>query len=133
MSYGTLNSDIVQSSTAGTPPLFYDGSGSQIGTLCRAWVNFVGSTGAVNASFNVSSVTYIATGNFTINFTNALPDTNYVAVGSNDGLGGGSNYVTGFGSSFSGGFYSTTKCSGAVVSNNGGGTVCNTVRVAVFR
>jgi hypothetical protein len=45
---------------------------------CRAWVNFNG-TGAVaiRASGNVSSITDNGTGNYTINFTTAMPDTNY--------------------------------------------------------
>jgi hypothetical protein len=80
MSYGTLASDVIQSSTTGTPPQFNDGSGTQIGTLCRAWVNFnpsSGSSAVIRASFNVSSVTYNATGDYTVNITNALVDANY--------------------------------------------------------
>jgi len=48
---------------------------------CKAWVNFNGSTATVRASFNVSSVTSNGTGDFTINFTNALPDANYAVSG----------------------------------------------------
>ena len=45
---------------------------------CRAWVNFNGSgTVAIRASGNVSSITDTATGQFTVNFTTAMPDTNY--------------------------------------------------------
>ena len=79
MPYGSLLTDTVQSSTAGTPPQFNDGNGTQVGTLCRAWVNFNGTSGsvAVKASFNVSSITRNGTGDYTINLTNALPDTNY--------------------------------------------------------
>lgn len=77
MPYGNLLADVVQSSTAGTPPQFNDGNGTQTGTLCRAWVNFNGSTAAIRASFNVSSVTRNSTGTYTLNFTNALADANY--------------------------------------------------------
>jgi len=50
---------------------------------CRAWVNFNGTgTVAIRASGNVSSITDNGTGDYTVNFTNALPDTNYSAVGS---------------------------------------------------
>jgi hypothetical protein len=51
---------------------------------CRAWVNFNGTTspGTIRASGNVSSVTRIGTGEFNVNFTTALPDANYSAVGS---------------------------------------------------
>lgn len=49
--------------------------------VCRAWVNYKGtSTQSVRASFNVSSVTYVSLGNYTVNFTNALTDANYSAV-----------------------------------------------------
>jgi hypothetical protein len=45
---------------------------------CRAWVNFNGTgTPAIRASGNVSSITDNAAGDFTVNFTNALVDTNY--------------------------------------------------------
>ena len=49
---------------------------------CRAWVNFNG-TGAVaiKASGNVSSITDNGTGDYTINFTNAMPDANYSYFG----------------------------------------------------
>ena len=45
---------------------------------CLAWVNFNGTgTVAIRASGNVSSITDNGTGDYTINFTNALPDANY--------------------------------------------------------
>jgi hypothetical protein len=56
-------------------------SGSAPIYACRAWVNFNGSTGAINASGNVSSVTKVSTGTFTINFTIAMPNVNYVITG----------------------------------------------------
>jgi len=80
MAYGTANVDNIQSSTTGTPTVFKDGNGTQIGTLCRAWANWNGS-GVINASFNVSSITVNSTGNYTINFTNAFADTKYSATG----------------------------------------------------
>ena len=50
---------------------------------CRAWVNFDGTTTppTIRASGNVSSVTRISAGNFTVNFTTAMPDVNYSAIG----------------------------------------------------
>ena len=45
---------------------------------CRAWVNFNGTgTVAIRASGNVTSITDNGTGNYTVNFTNALTDANY--------------------------------------------------------
>lgn len=50
---------------------------------CRAWVNFNGTgTIAIRASGNVSSITDNGTGDYTLNFTNALSDTNYSVVAS---------------------------------------------------
>ena len=48
---------------------------------CRAWVNFNGTgTVAIRASGNVSSITDNGTGDYTLNFTTAMPDTNYCPV-----------------------------------------------------
>lgn len=44
---------------------------------CRAWVNFSGDTMTIRASGNVSSLTDNGVGDYTVNFTNAMPDTNY--------------------------------------------------------
>ena len=48
---------------------------------CRAWVNFNGTgTVAIRGSGNVSSITDNGTGDYTLNFTTALPDGNYAPV-----------------------------------------------------
>jgi hypothetical protein len=48
---------------------------------CRAWVNFNGTgTVAIRASGNVSSITDNGTGDYTINFTTAMVDVNYIGV-----------------------------------------------------
>ncbi len=45
---------------------------------CRAWVNFNGTgTPAIRASGNVTSITDNGTGDYTVNFTTAMPDANY--------------------------------------------------------
>jgi hypothetical protein len=45
---------------------------------CRAWVNFNGTgTVAIRASGNVTSITDNNTGDYTVNFTTAMPDANY--------------------------------------------------------
>lgn len=51
--------------------------------ICRAWVTFAGgaSSATILASYNVTSVTRTGTGLYTITFTNALPDANYVMTG----------------------------------------------------
>jgi hypothetical protein len=69
-------------STTSSPPTFQNTSGTEIGTLCRAWVNFNGTgTVAIRASFNVSSITDNGTGDYTVNFTTALADANYTVCG----------------------------------------------------
>ncbi len=48
---------------------------------CRAWVNFNGTgTVAIRAAGNVASITDNGTGDYTVNFTTAMPDANYNAV-----------------------------------------------------
>jgi hypothetical protein len=61
-------------------------SGSAPVYACRAWVNFNGTTspGTIRGSGNVSSVVRNGTGDYTINFTTAMPDGNY-AVGLGNG------------------------------------------------
>lgn len=69
---------------------FNSGYGSSaVAYGCRAWVNFDGTgTPAIRASGNVSSITDNGTGNYTVNFTTAMPDANYSVSGmskKNDG------------------------------------------------
>jgi len=53
-------------------------SGTAPGYMARAWVNFNGTgTVAIRASGNVSSITDNGTGDYTVNFTTAMPDANY--------------------------------------------------------
>jgi hypothetical protein len=50
--------------------------------ICKAWINFNGTgTPAIRGSFNVSSITDNGTGLYTLNFTNALPNTDYAIMG----------------------------------------------------
>jgi len=50
--------------------------------IAKAWVNWNGTgTVAIRSSFNVSSITDNGTGNYTVNFTTAMPNTNYSTVG----------------------------------------------------
>jgi len=62
---------------------------------CRAWVNFNGTgTPSIRASGNVSSITDSGTGNYTVNFTVAMPDANIAAIANysvNDSASGSNN------------------------------------------
>ena len=70
---GTFSGNLTLGSSVLATP-----SGSAPAYLCRAWVNFNGTgTVAIRASGNVSSITDNGTGDYTVNFTTALPDANY--------------------------------------------------------
>ncbi len=54
--------------------------------IAKAWVNFNGTgTVAINSSFNVSSITDNGTGDYTVNFTTAMPNATYCMAGSFEG------------------------------------------------
>jgi hypothetical protein len=77
---GVANSSLVMTAlnASGSAPIY----------ACRAWVNFNGTgTVAINGSGNVSSITDNGTGYYTVNFTTAMPDANYAAVGAVGNVG----------------------------------------------
>jgi hypothetical protein len=64
------------SDAAGTGPVTLTGQ-----YAAKAWVNFNGDgTVAIRESGNVASITDNGTGQYTVNFTTAMPDANYAAV-----------------------------------------------------
>jgi hypothetical protein len=72
----TLRVNNITDNSGGTNNLNVPGT-------ARAWVNFNGTgTVAIRANFNVSSITDNGTGDYTVNFTNAMTDANYAFVGS---------------------------------------------------
>ena len=77
---GSFSGDVTLGSSVLATP-----SGSAPSYTCRAWVNFNGTgTVAIRASGNVSSITDNGTGDYTVNFTTAMPDANYSTVGTVD-------------------------------------------------
>ena len=69
----------VMASPSGTAPLF----------MARAWVNFNGTgTVALAANGNVGSITDNGTGDYTINFSTALPTANYAVAAMNHMVSG---------------------------------------------
>jgi len=84
---GTNNTNLI------TPLRMREGfnaGGSAPVYACRAWVNFNGTgTVAIRASGNVSSVTRNGTGNYTVNFTTAMQDTEYAAIFGGRAVSGG--------------------------------------------
>lgn len=66
-------------------------SGSAPSYSARAWVNFNGTgTVAIRAGGNVSSITDNGVGNYTVNFTTAMPSANYSTVLNTQGATTGS-------------------------------------------
>jgi len=78
--FTTPNINSAQFATvSGTAPIY----------PCRAWVNFNGTgTVAIRASGNVTSITDNGTGDYTVNFTTALPDINFSINGICSNLSG---------------------------------------------
>ena len=73
----------------------FNASGSAPVYACRAWVNFNGTgTVAINASGNVSSITDNGTGDYSVNFTTAMPDANYATSAFAAQESGADNNVT---------------------------------------
>jgi hypothetical protein len=74
----------------------FNASGSAPVYACRAWVNLdsTTSTGTIRASGNVSSYVRNGTGDHTINFTTAMPDTNYSFLLSSRKIDGNNNSAT---------------------------------------
>jgi hypothetical protein len=113
--------------------LFNSGYGSVATAYgCRAWVNFDGTgTPAIRASGNVSSITDNGTGDYTVNFTTAMPDVNYAVEAT-----GNTNVTTGGGNFFNAPAYqatSTTAVRLATFNQGGSNTDMQYVNVAIFR
>ena len=108
---------------------------------CRAWVNFNGTgTIAIRASGNVTSITDNGTGDYTVNFTNAMSDANYSANATSITRGGAStpgiNITIGYGSSATSNAtstYSTTAVRFYCQSSTAPAVDSDTVSVVIFR
>lgn len=129
---GTVTASVIKNDTT-SPPAFQNSAGTEVGQLARAWVNFNGTTspGTIRASFNVSSVTKNGTGDYTVNFTNAMPDANYAVTGT-AGVGG----TTAFNSVIVGnGTASMATGSCRIITRNisGVNNDVDQVQVAIFR
>ena len=87
-------------SVSSAAPVFQNTSGTEIGTLCRVWINFDGTAtgGSIRDDFNVSSLVDQGTGDYEINFSNALASSNYAAV------------ATGFNTQAADGSWIATSC-----------------------
>lgn len=132
---GTTGVSLVQDDTITDAKLALDANASEIKDAlnasgsapiyaCRAWVNFNGTgTVAIRDSGNVSSITDNDTGSYSVNFSTAMPDSNYAAPTAI----GGSNGVYDLSSK------STGSCSFFTRSLAGSQQDQSTVDFAVFR
>lgn len=115
---------------AGSPPVYG----------CRAWVNFDGTVvnGAnectIRGSGNVTKVVRNGTGNYTVYFATAMPDTNYAAVMFNNASSTGTTAVN-FNNSYVGGIGNKTVSTVGVTSYGAAGAYINSAvfDVVVFR
>jgi len=80
---GTMITSATAAADVPKPTALSTASGSAPSYSARAWVNFNGNgTVAIRGSGNISSITDNGTGDYTVNFTTAMSDSNYaVTVG----------------------------------------------------
>jgi len=105
----------------------FNATGSAPVYACRAWVNFDGTgTVSIRASGNVSSITDNGTGDYTVNFTTAMPDANYAPTGSVERAGSNGTPV---------GILSLAVGSARIETRSGTGTLfdCPVVSISFFR
>ncbi len=103
---------------------------------CRAWVNFNGTgTVAIRASGNVTSITDNGVGQYTVNFTTAMPDANYNVTGSCGADSGTSALWITNGSNVGSRPYNNTTTTCVIQSAYATGNLADAVavNVAVFR
>ena len=138
----TINASQLVNASISAAKLDGAQSGSAPIYAARAWVNFNGiSTVSITGSGNVSSITDNGTGDYTINFSTALPDTSYAVCGfsvalSSSNITGGS--IVTYYPSGSGTYLPSTKTTGAariLVGNPNSGSMTDVgdISFMVFR
>jgi hypothetical protein len=113
-------------------PAKLNASGAAPLYACRAWVNFNGTgTVAIRASGNVSSITDNGTGDYTVNFTIAMPDANFGAIvtAGGGGVASSGNAAVGWGGIYGAGFLRI----GTSDNNTDTNTDFPFINVAIFR
>ena len=106
-----------------------------------AWVNFLGTgssgNATINASYNVASVLINSAGDFTITFTNALIDANYVVVGTSSGISTNNGIVCAFRNGSTGAYVAPTssafRINTSLTATNAASATNGGVMIAVFR
>jgi hypothetical protein len=140
LAFGTNNTERMRITSDGLLQ-FNSGYGSVATAYgCRAWVNFNGTgTPAVVGSGNISSLTDNGVGDYTLNFTNSMPDANYTAVfGTPLGSSSNNNYNQGIhitGSAVTGAATTKTTSALRIIGRSTAGSSVDAVQnnVAIFR
>jgi len=141
---GATGTNLILANNSGTEGVRLDASSnlqfnSGYGSVataygCRAWVNFDGTTASPSTrrgNGNVSSVTKAGSGNYTVNFSTALPDANYcTVVTSNTNSGANVAITSGI---YPSGTYTANGVQVSVQLHANGGRDEGVVCVAVFR
>ncbi len=120
-------SDNFETGSGGVPQL---GGADRQTQWCKAWVNFNGTgTVAIRDSFNVSSITDNSTGQYTVNFTTAMADTNYCLSGMSGITTGTTTWIN---QPFDTTAPATTSVRVGTCYGNGSSIDSNLVSVAIF-
>jgi len=134
----TASNRIVLSDGDGNPRLYADNNGawqstSAVGNntlypafFCRAWVWFNGADASIFGSGNVSSVTRLANGSYTVNFTTAFPDNLYTGVTGFSRIDASAQFVNL-------GFSRTSSTDRVETFVGGGNAALSTIQIAYFR
>ena len=100
---GIVDTDMLAASAVTDPKTNLTG-------IVKAWIKFDGEgTVAINGSANISALIDNGTGDYTVTFSTAMPDTNYAAVGMGSANGGNGSIGVNT-SSHTPLLYSTTQC-----------------------
>jgi len=99
----TLKADTIQSTSGGAATLTKQHA-------AKAWVNYVGSSGASNQSFNIASTTDVDTGKTQPNYTNNFDAANYVVTcgGNRNGTSSADSQAMGYFNALTGSVTFTT-------------------------
>ncbi len=129
--FGAVSGERLSQAIAVGVPTELNASGSAPMYACRAWVNFNGTgTVAIRASGNVSSITDNGVGDYTVNFTTAMPDADY-AVSATGGARSDFPETTGIAFTRDGGL--TTSSVRVLHKNDSNSELDANMSVAIFR
>jgi hypothetical protein len=129
----TVNDLYIHSYTLGSAALILKEDGRGLSQFtAKAWVNFNGAgTVAIRDSHNVSSVTDNGTGDYTVNMTNALSNSDYCVVKYNNAHSS-STSAGAFNNNYTGGLWANSTSTFSITSYNVGLVDSTLVTAIVF-